>query len=321
MLTRKIAFVFPGQGSQAVGMGEDLSRSYEIARKVFSDADKLLNFPISQITWNGPADLLNDTINTQPALLSQSTAVLYVIQEYFPTLIPAYVAGHSMGEISALVAAKALSFSDALKLLRIRGELMKQAGINSPGGMAAIIGMDIKAIEEICNKASIEENTVQIANDNCPGQIVISGTTTALTNAIELAKRSGARRIIPLNVSIAAHSILMKNAQMEFGKAVDKLLINEPFIPIIGNVNAKILSSAEEIRGDLKNQLTSPVQWTKTIQLLIALGVSTFLEIGNGSVLCGLIKRIDNSVNCISVTNPQDIDQIAGKILTIIDSV
>lgn len=314
MLTRKIAFVFPGQGSQTVGMGADLSRSFKIAQNVFTEADNILKTPISQIIWNGPADLLNDTVNTQPALLSQSTAVLYTIQERFPTLFPSFVAGHSLGEISALVAAKALSFPDALKLSRLRGELMKQAGINSPGGMAAIIGLDIEEIEDICSQASNEEQIVQVANDNCPGQIVISGTTTALTNAIELAKRSGARRVIPLNVSIAAHSRLMKNAQIEFGQAVDKLPINNPLIPIIGNVTANLLSSAEDIRNDLKNQLTSRVHWTKSIQHLISLGVSMFLEIGNGSVLSGLIKRIDNSVICFSVSNPQDIDQIAVNI-------
>lgn len=311
MADSKIAFVFPGQGSQKVGMGADLSQTYPTARKMFEEADNILHFPISKIIWEGPAELLNDTINTQPALLIQSSAVLFVLHERYPNLLPDYVAGHSMGEISALVAAKVLSFSDALKLTRTRAELMKQAGLNTPGSMAAIIGLDIKQIEEICNQVSHTNQIVQVANDNCPGQVVVSGTSTAINEAINLAKQIGGRAV-PLNVSVAAHSALMKTAQFGLNQIIEKMTFNNSIIPIIGNVSAKMLLSVEEIREDLNNQLTSPVLWTKTIQSLIDLGVTKFIEIGNGSVLCGLIKHIDNHVDCISITNPQDIIQLSS---------
>ncbi len=311
MAASKIAFVFPGQGSQKVGMGADLSQTYPTARKIFEEADNILHFPISKIIWEGPAELLNDTINTQPALLIQSSAVLFVLHERYPNLLPDYVAGHSMGEISALVAAKVLSFSDALKLTRARAELMKQAGLNTPGNMAAIIGLGIKQIEDICNQVSHTNQIVQVANDNCPGQVVVSGTSTAINEAINLAKQIGGRAV-PLNVSVAAHSALMKTAQFGLNQIIEKMTFNNSIIPIIGNVSAKMLLSVEEIREDLNNQLTSPVLWTKTIQSLIDLGVTKFIEIGNGSVLCGLIKRIDNHVDCISITNPQDIIQLSS---------
>jgi len=311
MADSKIAFVFPGQGSQKVGMGADLSQTYPTARKIFEEADNILHFPISKIIWEGPAELLNDTINTQPALLIQSSAVLFVLHERYPNLLPDYVAGHSVGEISSLVAAKVLSFSDALKLTRTRAELMKQAGLNTPGSMAAIIGLDIKQIEGICNQVSHTNQIVQVANDNCPGQVVVSGTSTAINEAINLAKQIGGRAV-PLNVSVAAHSALMKTAQFGLNQIIEKMTFNNSIIPIIGNVSAKMLLSVEEIREDLNNQLTSPVLWTKTIQSLIDLGVTKFIEIGNGSVLCGLIKRIDNHVDCISITNPQDIIQLSS---------
>jgi len=311
MAASKIAFVFPGQGSQKVGMGADLSQTYPTARKIFEEADNILHFPISKIIWEGPAELLNDTINTQPALLIQSSAVLFVLHERYPNLLPDYVAGHSVGEISSLVAAKVLSFSDALKLTRTRAELMKQAGLNTPGSMAAIIGLDIKQIEGICNQVSHTNQIVQVANDNCPGQVVVSGTSTAINEAINLAKQIGGRAV-PLNVSVAAHSALMKTAQFGLNQIIEKMTFNNSIIPIIGNVSAKMLLSVEEIREDLNNQLTSPVLWTKTIQSLIDLGVTKFIEIGNGSVLCGLIKRIDNHVDCISITNPQDIIQLSS---------
>ncbi|MEN6300069.1 MAG: ACP S-malonyltransferase [Anaerolineaceae bacterium] len=313
MADSKIAFVFPGQGSQKVGMGADLSQTYPTARKMFEEADNILHFPISKIIWEGPAELLNDTMNTQPALLIQSSAVLFVLQERYPNLLPDYVAGHSMGEISALVAAKVLSFSDALKLTRARAELMKQAGLNTPGNMAAIIGLGIKQIEDICSQVNHVGQIVQVANDNCPGQVVVSGTSTAINEAINLAKQIGGRAV-PLNVSVAAHSALMKTAQFGLNQIIEKMTFNNSIIPIIGNVSAKMLLSVEEIREDLNNQLTSPVLWTKTIQSLIDLGVTKFIEIGNGSVLCGLIKRIDNHVDCISITNPQDIIQLSSNL-------
>ena len=297
------AFLFPGQGSQSVGMGYDLAKNNPRINQVFETADNLLGFPLSQLIWQGPQAELDDTLNTQPALLTHSVAVLRLIQARYPGYAPLFVAGHSMGELSALVAAGALPFEAALLLARKRGELMKKAGQLSIGGMAAIMGLDIPTLERLCIEASVDNETVNVANDNCPGQVVISGAKPALERAIILAQRTGARRAIPLAVSIAAHSPLMTPAQEEFNEAIDSTAFTQPEIPLIGNVSARSLTSAEDIRLELKSQLTSRVRWTESIQAMIAAGVDTFFEIGNGSVLAGLVKRIDSSVKVTSVGN------------------
>ncbi len=202
------AFVFPGQGSQSVGMGRDLADKYPLAKQTFEEADDILGISLSRLMWNGPDMDLNDTINTQPALYVHSIAAQRVFSHLYPDFLPASVAGHSLGELSALAAAGALSFADGLRLVRMRGELMKRAGEQSPGGMAAILGLDIPALETVCAEASTPDETVQVANDNCPGQVVISGAKTAVERAIAGAKVAGAKRGIPLAVSIAAHSPL-----------------------------------------------------------------------------------------------------------------
>ena len=306
----KTAFLFPGQGSQSIGMGADLVESFPLARQVFEQADAILDFPLSRLAWEGPEDELNDTINTQPALLVQSVAVLSAFRESNPGFRPAFVAGHSMGEISALVAAQALTFEQALRLARRRGELMKQAGKNSPGGMAAVLGMDLPTLERICSEASQGDQIVQIANDNCPGQVVISGASPALERALEIAREAGARRIRPLAVSIAAHSPLMEHVQIAFNAAVESTPLADPLIPLIGNVTALPLFSAAEIRADLQAQLTSPVRWTESVREMIARGVSTFIELGSGSVLTGLVRRIDPQVVSFALGSTADFEKI-----------
>ncbi|MBM3144994.1 MAG: ACP S-malonyltransferase [Chloroflexi bacterium] len=313
MKSSRTAFLFPGQGSQEVGMGQTLAQEYMAAREVYGEADDCLGFAISRLSWEGPEEELNDTVNTQPALLVHSAAALRVLQTKLFGFAPAFVAGHSMGEFSALVAAEALSFRDALALVRRRGELMKAAGVSSPGGMAAILGLDIPTLEEICSQASARDQVAQVANDNCPGQVVISGERTALARAMAAAERAGAKKVVPLAVSIAAHSPLMTQAQEDFNQAVTKAPIAAPKIPLIGNVGARPLTTPEEIRLDLQAQLTRRVRWTETIQFLLAQGVDTFIEIGSGDVLTGLVKRIERQTTRLSLGTPVDFAKIMGS--------
>lgn len=290
------AFVFPGQGSQYVGMAQDLVAAYPPARAVFEQADTTLGFALSALCFNGPENELTDTLNAQPALLTHSIAALRVLQTIRPDLTPTFVAGHSLGEYSALVAADALEFGDALKLVRERGRVMKAAGEQTPGAMAAIIGMDTAALEGVC-----AETGAQIANYNAPGQIVISGAKNALDRAVALAKTRGAKRAIVLAVSIASHSRWMENAAREFARAVADTPLRAPRIPVISNVTAQPLTRADEIRAELVTQLTSSVQWIKTIEYIAAQGVTAFIELGPKDVLAGLIRRIVKDAHAVSI--------------------
>jgi [acyl-carrier-protein] S-malonyltransferase len=307
------AFVFPGQGSQKVGMGKELAAAHPEARRVFEEAEETLGVPLSKIAWEGPEAELNDTINTQPALLVHSVAALRVFEKMHPVFKPAHVAGHSLGELSAAVAAGALAYPSALRLVRRRGELMKEAGIKSPGGMAAILGLDIAALEKVCAEASTGGEVVQVANDNCPGQVVISGHSGAVTRAMEGAKAAGAKRALPLAVSIAAHSPLMESAQEAFYDAVVLAPIKDSEIPLIGNVDAMPLKNAVDIGADFQAQLTSRVRWTETIQAMRKAGVTTFVELGTGSVLTGLLKRIDAEAVGIALGEPADFEKLASQ--------
>jgi len=304
------AFLFPGQGSQAVGMGKALAEAYPTAQTTFEQADQVLSFALSKLTWEGPEEALNDTINTQPALFVHSIAALRVFQEQMPDFQPAFVAGHSLGELSALVAADALPFEQALNLVRRRGELMKAAGERSPGGMAAILGLDIATLNDICTQASSDSEVIQVANDNCPGQVVISGAIPALERAMTKAKDSGAKRVVRLAVSIAAHSPLMRHAQADFNQAVTEAPICQANIAIIGNVNARPFFSPDEIRTDLQAQLNARVRWTESIQYMLEQGITTFVEVGSGNVLSGLVKRINRKTKRLALGTPEDLEKL-----------
>lgn len=300
------ALLFPGQGSQFVGMGRELAEKYPVAKETFEEADSILGFSLSNLMWNGPAEELNETINTQPALYIHSMAAWRTFTDLYPGAKPVTLAGHSLGELSALTASGALSFSDGLRLVRRRGELMKEAGERNPGGMAAILNVDIPSLDRVCAEASTPEEVVQVANDNCPGQVVISGHKPALERAMAAAKAAGAKRALPLAVSIAAHSPLMDSIQAEWNAAVDACSFGSPSIPVVGNVHAKPLLSADDLRADIKAQMQSRVRWTESVQLMIGSGIQSFVEAGSGEVLLGLIKRIDPSTNRYPLGTPQD---------------
>ncbi len=304
------AFVFPGQGSQTVGMGRDLAQASAAARQVFDEADAALGFSLAQLCWEGPDADLNATINTQPALLTCSIAALRAVQEKLGAFQPAYYAGHSVGEVTALVAAGSLAFADGVRLVRARGEAMAAAGRRAPGAMAAILNLDAPALAEICAEASAQSGgVVQVANDNCPGQAVISGEGPALEKAMALAKARGAKRALKLAVSVAAHSPLMQSGVAEYAAAVNALPFQPPLAPVISNLTATPLPDVAAIRAELPAQLTGPVRWTKSIRYLVAHGVTLFIELGSKDVLTGLLKRIDSSVAGSAVGTPE---QVAG---------
>jgi [acyl-carrier-protein] S-malonyltransferase len=278
-------------------MGFDLYQTQPVSRAVFDQADQQLGFALSDLCFNGPEESLVDTINQQPALLVTSIAILRAMQAA-GSADPEYVAGHSMGEFSALVAAGSISFADGLALVRRRGELMKEAGEKQPGAMAAIIALETDQVEAICAEAGEKTGKpVQVANDNCPGQKVISGDEAAVTEAMSLAQDAGARKVVQLPISIAAHSELMRSAADAFAQAVNDTPISPPRMPIIGNVSAQPLTTPAAIRAELKAQLTAPVRWIESMTYLTGQGVDTVFEVGPGDVLLGLMKRIDRSVS------------------------
>lgn len=303
---KNTAFVFPGQGSQAVGMGKALAEEYADAKQLFDEADAILGFSLSNLMFNGPDTELNDTVNTQPALFLHSIASFQTFSRLFPDFEPAAVAGHSLGELSALTAAGALSFADGLRLVRKRGELMKRAGELAPGSMAAILGVDISTLDKVCAEASADGELVQVANDNCPGQVVISGAKAAVERAMAGAKAAGAKRALPLAVSIAAHSPLMASIQGEWNEAVNSAEIRDPKIPVIGNVHALTMKTADEARTDIKAQMQSRVRWTDSVKAMSIMGIASFVEVGTGSVLGGLVKRIASDAASYPLGTPQD---------------
>jgi [acyl-carrier-protein] S-malonyltransferase len=304
LFEERVALVFPGQGSQFVGMGLELAAMSPAAKRILSEADTTLGIPLTEIIFSGPAETLEDTINAQPAILAVSVAALEAMRERLAeqgkTLTPAMVAGHSLGEFTALVAAGSLTYPDALRLVRERGRLMKEAGTQRPGGMAAVLGLDDDVLAGICREAS-GEGVVVLANANCPGQTVISGELPALERAMELAKERGAKRVTRLGVSIASHSPLMAGASAQFAAIVARTPLREPAVPVVANVSAEPLTTVQAIQDELSRQIASPVNWTGSVRRMIDEGVTTFVEIGPGQVLTGLIKRIDRGVRAIGL--------------------
>jgi [acyl-carrier-protein] S-malonyltransferase len=296
---RKWAFLFPGQGSQYPGMGKDLAENFPAASKVFEEVDDALGFSISQLCFEGPPETLQLTENTQPAILTVSIAALRALEaEGVPK--PDYVAGHSLGEYSALVAAGAVSLADAARTVRARGRYMQEAVPAGQGAMAAVLGASVETIEQACAAAG-ENQVCAPANINSPGQVVIAGDVAAVDRAIEILKQAGAKRVVKLNVSAPFHCALMMPAQERLAADLSELSLDELSIPLISNVDAIAISKAADARNSLIRQVSSPVRWLESMQLLLGSGVESFIEVGPGKVLSGLLRQINREARCLNV--------------------
>ncbi len=340
-MAERIAFVFPGQGSQAVGMGADVTAASPAARAVFSIADAAVGFPLSELCFHGPEETLRETINTQPAIVATSLALLAALQEaagaeldasepaLSAPLRPDYVAGHSVGEYAALAASGALSIGEALRLVRERGRLMHAEGLACQSGMAAVLGMDVDTLSAVCAEATARAEAEQagagasahpgtgkvvVANDNAPGQIVISGEQRALDLAMELARERGAKRVVSLAVSGAFHSPVMAPAAVGLARAVAAAPLADARMPLIANITGEPITAAEDLRRELAQQIAAQVQWTRSMSWLAQHGVTTFVEIGAGQVLSGLIKRIARGVTTLSVASVADVAPVAAQL-------
>jgi [acyl-carrier-protein] S-malonyltransferase len=296
----KTAWVFPGQGSQAVGMCRDLYDNVKSARDIFEQADRALGFPLTRLCFEGPEDELRQTVNAQPALVTAAFACLQAVRELNGNKLapPDYTAGHSLGEYTALLVSGVFDFTTAVRLARERGRLMHEVGQRQPGGMAAIIGLEEAKLAEVCRRS----DTV-MANINCPGQIVISGASEDINKAMELAKAAGASRVIPLQVSGAFHSPLMKPTIEPMAAIVRSTPFKDPAIPVVANVTAVPLTKAGAVKDELINQLTNPVKWQRSIEYMVEQDVGTFIEIGPGKVLTGLIRRINKDVTTRNISD------------------
>ena len=304
-----VAFLFPGQGAQTVGMGKDLYDAVPAAKAIFDEADQALGFPLSQLCFEGPMETLTQTINTQPAILTASVAAFEAARDALQAkgLTPSFTAGHSLGEYSALVAAGSMTFTDAVKLVRERGRLMQAAGDEREGAMAAVMGMPEDQLQAIC-----EANGVDMANLNSAEQIVISGSKEGIEAAQKAAEEGGARRVVPLAVSAAFHSSLMDPAVPGMRTALESASISAPTYPVIGNVTAQPLETADEITDELARQIRSSVQWFRTVEYLRDNGVTMFVEIGPGKVLTGLVKRTFAEAEVMNIGTLEELEELKG---------
>lgn len=298
------AMVFPGQGSQSIGMLADLAKEYPIVEQTFQQASEVLGYDLWALVQQGEAEELNKTWRTQPALLAASVAIYRVWQQQYPALVPTVMAGHSLGEYSALVCAGVLEFQDAIKLVELRGQLMQQAVPEGSGAMYAIIGLDNSVIIEVCqNTANETGEVVSAVNFNSPGQVVIAGTKIAAERAAELCKEAGAKRALPLAVSVPSHCELMKPAAEKLAEALATITLSSPTVPVINNVDVALETDEQAIRSALVRQLYSPVRWTETVEKMASQGVTTLYEIGPNKVLTGLTKRIVPDLQSLAVNN------------------
>ena len=313
-------FLFPGQGSQAVGMVADVLEAYPAAWAAMEEADDVLGYALSDIWRNGPEEALTDTVNAQPALLAASVAVLRAVEAELAAqgkpvqagTAASMVAGHSMGEYSALVAAGSVGYADALRLVHTRGRLMKEAGERNPGMMAAILGLDEQVVAQVCAEATQAGGLAQVANDNCPGQIVISGDRPGMEAAMAALTAAGARKVVPLAVSIAAHSPLMAPAADALRSAIEATPIQDAAVPLLANTSATPITKAADIRAELTAQLTGSVRWTESMQYALAQGMTRFVELGAGDVLATLMKRIDRKVERRAVNSVESVQEFVA---------
>ena len=306
---KKFAMVFPGQGSQTVGMLAELAGDYPIVQETFKQASEVLGYDLWQLVQEGPAEELNKTWQTQPALLTASVAVYRVWQQKYPELKPEVMAGHSLGEYSALVCAGVLDFQDAVKLVELRGKLMQQAVPEGTGAMYAIIGLDNDAIINACKQAEQGE-VVSAVNFNSPGQVVIAGAKAAVERAAALCKEAGAKRALPLAVSVPSHCALMKPAADQLSVSLESITLKAPVVAVLNNVDVKAETDAVAIRNALVRQLYSPVRWTETVEKMAQNGVEVLVEVGPGKVLNGLTKRIVDSLQTVSVNDVKSLDSV-----------
>lgn len=296
----KIAFIFPGQGAQYVGMGAELYKNFKSARDVFSTADEVIGFNLSELCFYGPEDKLKETVVTQPAVLTTSIACLSVLKEF--GILPDAVAGLSLGEYSALVAAGSIDLEDAVPLVQKRGQFMQEAVPLGEGAMAAVMGLSREDVEHLCRKAS-EAGVVEPANFNCPGQIVIAGHTGAVKEAVRIAKEMGAKKVVELPVSAPFHTRLLEPAGIKLEKELSKVDVEDTKVPLVANVSAEFIHTREQIKAALIKQVSSPVKWEDSIRRLAREGITTFVEVGPGKALSGFVKKIDRSLKTFSVEN------------------
>ena len=306
---KKFAMVFPGQGSQAVGMLAELAEQFSIVEETFKQASEVLGYDLWSLVQHGPADELNKTWQTQPALLAASIAVYRVWQQQYPQLQPTLMAGHSLGEYSALVCAGAIDFQDAVKLVELRGKLMQQAVPEGTGAMYAIIGLDNDSIIKACQNAEQGE-IVSAVNFNSPGQVVIAGAKAAVERAAVLCKEAGAKRALPLAVSVPSHCALMKPAADQLAVSLESIAVKSPSVAVINNVDVKTENDAQAIRHALVRQLYSPVRWTETVEKMATNGIEVLVEIGPNKVLNGLTKRIADNLQAVSVNDPASLSAV-----------